>query len=57
MSVCKVCGEREAIAAGYCVECSPMEQFCDDCPDFDACEAKCRRPPAIVCEDQYEVTP
>lgn len=32
-------------AGKYCIECSPMDCFCDDCPDFDACEFACKRPP------------
>ncbi len=27
----------------YCVECSPFDLFCDDCPDRERCEFKCRR--------------
>lgn len=46
MSKCKGCGDDvgRVDGDGYCVVCSPVEWFCEDCPDRVRCEYKCRRP-------------
>lgn len=41
--LCRCGCNMPATVGNYAAECSPVEPFCDDCPDVSACEFSCRR--------------
>jgi hypothetical protein len=48
------CG-MPAVYKGSCAVCSPVEMFCEDCPDRGQCEFKCRRPADVTPDPEPEV--